>query len=102
MSFMTSIAEAFQEKPGVWAQTKRKSKWKEYLTGYLFASPYIIGAIVFLIVPVCMSLYYCFMDYNLINPAMHWNNFENFSRALQEPDFRRALLNNIYFAALYV
>ena len=99
---MTTIAEAFQEKPGVWAQTKRKSKWKEYLTGYLFASPYIIGAIVFLIIPVCMSLYYCFMDYNLINPAMRWNNFENFLRAFQEPDFTRALLNNVYFAVLYV
>ncbi|TCL65324.1 multiple sugar transport system permease protein [Hydrogenispora ethanolica] len=99
---MQNIDEVFREKPGVWAQTKRKSPWKEYLTGYLFAAPYIIGAIVFFLIPACISLYYCFMDYNLINPAMHWNNFDNFLRAFREREFGHALFNNVYYAALYV
>lgn len=99
---MGNIDEVFREKPGVWAQTQKKSNLKAYLTGYLFVSPYLIGAIVFFIIPAFMSLYYCFMDYNLINPVMHWNNFDNFLRIAREPEFTHALFNSVYYALLYV
>jgi ABC-type sugar transport system permease subunit len=99
---MTNIDDAFREKPGVWAQTRRKSNWKDYLTGYIFASPYIIGVIVLFIIPACMSFYYCFTDYSLINPVMHWNHFDNFLRAFREAEYLHALINNSYYAVLYV
>lgn len=79
----------------------RKAR-KEYLAGYLFTLPYLIGAIAFFILPACMSLFYCFTDYALINPQAHWNNFANFARMLREEEFRRALVNNVYFAVLFV
>ena len=42
---------------------------KEKTAGVVFCLPFIIGFIMFLIVPMGISLYYSFCDYNILFPA---------------------------------
>ena len=50
---------------------------QESTAGYFFAAPFIIGFVVFIVVPMLMSLYFSFCDYNILSPAK-WIGFENF------------------------
>ena len=50
---------------------------QETTAGYFFAAPFIIGFVVFIVVPMLMSLYFSFCDYNILSPAK-WTGFENF------------------------
>jgi multiple sugar transport system permease protein len=51
----------------------------ENLVGYLFISPWLIGFFAFTLIPIAMSLYYAFTDYNFISEA-RWIGFDNFER----------------------
>ena len=42
---------------------------KESSAGVVFCLPFIIGFFVFLLVPMGISLYYSFCDYNILSPA---------------------------------
>ena len=43
---------------------------KESVAGVVFCSPFIIGFLMFMIVPMGISLYYSFCDYNILTPAV--------------------------------
>jgi multiple sugar transport system permease protein len=51
---------------------------KEELAAYLFLSPWIIGFLGFLVVPIGMSLYAAFTNWVIINPPPRWIGLENF------------------------
>jgi multiple sugar transport system permease protein len=51
---------------------------KEELAAYLFISPWLIGFVLFLLVPIAMSLYAAFTEWTIINPPPRWIGFENF------------------------
>src|SRR5215216_847244 len=51
---------------------------KEEIAAYLFLSPWIIGFIVFLLVPIAMSLYAAFTEWTIINPPPRWVGLANF------------------------
>jgi ABC-type sugar transport system permease subunit len=53
---------------------------RETIAAYLFISPWIIGFVVFLIIPIVMSLYASFTRWTLIGPPPLWVGFENFER----------------------
>ncbi len=55
-----------------------KIERKENIAAYLFLSPWIIGLIVFLLVPLGMSLYAAFTQWTIINPPPQWIGFDNF------------------------
>lgn len=63
-------------------KTKRRAltglERKEAVAAYLFLLPWLIGFIVFLIVPIGMSLYAAFTHWTLINPPPRWIGLENF------------------------
>ncbi|MBN1658828.1 MAG: sugar ABC transporter permease [Anaerolineae bacterium] len=46
-----------------------KQRWREAIEGYLFLLPNLLGFLVFMAVPLGMSLYYSFTDYDLLTPA---------------------------------
>jgi multiple sugar transport system permease protein len=75
-------------------------KTKEYLTGYLFASPYIIGLIVLFIIPAAMSFYYSFCDYSVIAPP-EFVGLKNFKKLFSDKEFIEAFKNTIYFVIIY-
>lgn len=68
---------------------------KEELTGWLFASPWIIGFLLFTAAPMLFSVYASFTNYN-ITTAPRWIGLQNYERLLRDPFFFRALGNTLW------
>jgi multiple sugar transport system permease protein len=68
--------------------------------GYFFASPWILGFLIFVVGPALASLYWSFTRYRIGEPIT-WVGFDNYIRLLTEDDrFRIALLNSGYMTLL--
>lgn len=71
---------------------------REARMGYVFILPWLIGALVFLIVPLCQSFYYA-LNKVTINPAgliFQFRGFDNFSEiSMQDPEFLTDLANYV-------
>jgi ABC-type sugar transport system permease subunit len=68
------------------------------LMGYLFIAPFIIGFLVFMVQPLCQSLYMSLCEVNVSNRGftMAWNNFYNYKKAFTiDPDFNRMLSESV-------
>jgi len=52
---------------------------KDNTVGYVFAFPFIFGFLAFAIIPMCVSLYYSFTDFNLIADP-NWIGIKNYTR----------------------
>ena len=65
--------------------------------GYFFTLPFIIGFFMFLVVPMGMSLYYSFCDYNILSPPV-FTGLENFKHMLQDATFFKTLKVTFFFA----
>ncbi|WP_328993176.1 sugar ABC transporter permease [Kribbella sp. NBC_01245] len=75
---------------------------REALWFYLFASPWIIGFIVFLLGPMIASIYISLTDWDSFT-APKWVGLENYTRLLTEdPIFWKALWNTVYYSAISV
>ncbi len=71
-------------------------------SGYLFASPWIVGFLIFVIVPLGLSLYWSFTDYRVTsNESPNWVWFDNYSRLIFEDDgFRASIVNTLFLTAI--
>jgi multiple sugar transport system permease protein len=70
--------------------------------GYLFASPWIVGFLIFVIVPLGFSLYWSFTDYRVISsePA-NWVGLENYAQLIINDDgFRASIINTLFLTAI--
>lgn len=56
---------------------------KEKVAGYVFVMPFIIGLLVFTVIPFFTSLYLAFTDYNVLT-APKWIGLDNFKRMFFE------------------
>lgn len=66
---------------------------------YLFASPWIIGMLVFFIYPAIMSAYYSLTDYNIVSKPV-FVGFKNYIILFtKDPIFIKAILNTLYMVA---
>lgn len=68
----------------------RRNRRMENIAGYLFLSPWLIGLIVFTIIPIFASLYFSFTDYNMLT-APGWVGLDNYSRLFSDPRFIKSL-----------
>ena len=70
--------------------------------GYLFASPWIVGFLIFVIVPMGFSLYWSFTDYRVIsNQPANWVGFDNYTQLiLRDSGFRASIINTLYLTAI--
>lgn len=86
---------------------KRKTKRtnldrKEELYGYLFASPWLIGFLVFMAFPILASLYMSLTNYNMIR-FPKWIGFANYRILLtSDPLFWKSLGNTLYYVVFSV
>jgi multiple sugar transport system permease protein len=71
---------------------------KEEITGWLFASPWIIGFLLFMVGPMLFSLYTSFTEYNIIR-APKWIGLENYSDIFQDQFFYISLKNTLWMVA---
>lgn len=79
---------------------KQKLNSEAYV-GYLFVMPFIIGFLCFLIVPMAISLYYAFCDYDILSPPV-FTGLKNFQKMFSDPTFFQTLGVTFYFAFVSV
>lgn len=64
----------------------RKEAWE----GWLYASPWIIGFLLFTLGPMVFSFLLTFMKWDLVNPV-RWVGFENYTRMFTDSSFWKSL-----------
>lgn len=71
---------------------------------YVYISPAIISALVFIIIPVMVSLYLGFTRYNPVTPlsAAKWVGMENYRNILADPVLWQSLGRSLYFAVFVI
>lgn len=69
--------------------------------GYAWISPWIMGFVAFLLIPMGMSLYYSFTDYPLLEGPL-WVGLDNFAALVRDRDFLVGLKNTLIYVALLV
>lgn len=75
------------------AYSRRERKFAR--AGLLFASPWIIGFLVFTIFPVILAFYYSFTDYNLFNEPV-WIGLKNYNTLFHDKYIGKSALNTLY------
>ncbi|MES9993825.1 MAG: sugar ABC transporter permease [Candidatus Thiodiazotropha sp.] len=69
----------------------------------LLVMPALIGLLLFILIPFSTALVLAFTDLRLGSPlAVSFVGFDQFLHLFNDPDFMRALLNNLLFAAVVV
>lgn len=66
------------------------------LRGLLWVSPWIVGTLVFLAVPVAMSAYYSLTDYSLLEPPVYIGA-DNYRELVSDATFWKALRNTLVY-----
>jgi multiple sugar transport system permease protein len=78
--------------------TRRRQE--EAYAGYFFAAPWIVGFLIFVVVPMLASLYWSFTDYRL-GHALKPVGLENYARLLLEDrEFRGSLVNTLFLTVI--
>jgi len=71
---------------------------RQTLVGLAWVSPWLAGFLLFMIVPVCLTLWYSLTDYPLLEPPL-WVGPDNYQRLLHDDVFWRAIVNTLVYAA---
>lgn len=85
------------------SKLQRKRERRKNLTGYLFASPAILGFLIFTIGPMLFSLGMSFTDYSVTGGA-HFVGLDNYTNMFSgtDPYFYKALKVTAYYVLLSV
>lgn len=83
-----------------WAGASNR-KQDNTFAGYLFAGPWIIGFLIFVIVPLGYSLYWSFTDYRVTdNTPPNWIGLENYAKLITDIGFRSSIVNTLYLTMI--
>lgn len=75
---------------------------KEKNAGVIFCMPFIIGFVVFLVVPMGLSLYYSFCDYDILSPP-EFIGLDNYIKMFTgDSVFWKSFKATVYFALVSV
>jgi ABC-type sugar transport system permease subunit len=74
---------------------------RENRAGLLFALPWLIGLVVFLIGPIVASVLLSFTNWNLISPA-RWVGLENYRDMIHSRDFWQSIKVTLFYASMSV
>ncbi|MDQ1744290.1 MAG: multiple sugar transport system permease protein, partial [Pseudonocardiales bacterium] len=83
------------------APGRSRRNWREIRAAYGFLSPWLIGFAVFTALPMVISLYLSFTDYDQIN-APDYVGAENYRQLISDPKVALALRNTLLYAVMYV
>src|SRR5689334_21525866 len=79
--------------------TKRRIRWSEQVTAYLFLLPALFVFGLFAWFPILKTVLFSFQKVSL-NAESTWIGLTNFERMLKDPQFSIAWQNSISFAML--
>lgn len=74
-----------------------KFLFKDNVAAFVCALPFVIGFLAFLVVPMLMSLYYSFTNFNILSPPT-WAGFDNYIRMWNDRRFWSSVRATFYFA----
>jgi multiple sugar transport system permease protein len=96
-----SVAAGRDPTPSSW---RRRMGSNEKVMGWMFVAPALIGLLIFLFLPMLMTLFVSFRDWSGLRPIGQSNfiGLENYQRLLTQDglvrtDFARAIRNNFYY-----
>ncbi|WP_425824991.1 carbohydrate ABC transporter permease [Streptomyces fractus] len=104
MSALTTKAPApAQHGPGQPPPDERRRRVREkQWPAYVFLSPWMIGAVVLTLVPMAVSLYLSFTDYNLFDPPK-WIGLRNYTDMLtDDPRYWRSVGTTMLYVVVAV
>ncbi len=83
---------------------KKKKSFKQFMgqestAGYIFSLPFIIGFLMFMLVPMVLSLYYSFCKYD-IQSAPQFIGFQNYINIFHDTSFWKAMRVTCYYALI--
>lgn len=91
------MADKTKKKPVNHIQ-KRETRW-----GLLFLSPWLVGFLVFTLLPTLASLVFSFTNYNPIQPdQIRFIGLDNYGRLFTDPFFRQAMAVTVRFVLISV
>lgn len=67
-----------------------KTRTRDTIAFFLFISPWLIGFVVFTIVPMLASLFISFTDWNILTPPV-WSGTKNFQTIFSDPLFYKSI-----------
>jgi multiple sugar transport system permease protein len=75
---------------------------KPHITSYIFISLPLLSAMLFIGIPILVSLYLSFTKYNPVMPlsGAHWVGLENYTEMLQDKVLWQSLGRSLYYVAL--
>ena len=79
---------------------KDKPKKRNY-HGVLFASPWIIGLLLFYAFPLVASIYFSFTTYSILQPG-EFVGLQNYKDLFSDELFWKSVYNTVYFAIVFV
>ncbi|WP_413803575.1 carbohydrate ABC transporter permease [Streptomyces iranensis] len=83
-------------------KSKRRPVRERQWPAYVFLSPWMIGAVVLTLVPMAVSLYLSFTDYNLFDPP-HWVGLRNYEEMLfEDPRYWRSVGTTMLYVVVAV
>jgi multiple sugar transport system permease protein len=82
-------------------QRRRRAAFRRNLEGWLFASPWILGFLIWTLGPMIASFVLAFMDWDLVSPA-RWVGLRNIREMLHDPILIGALKVTTLYAVISV
>jgi multiple sugar transport system permease protein len=83
----------------------RRRKHSENLPGYAFLSPWLVGLLAITAIPMLLSLYLSFTDYDVLTPLSeaNWVGWANYERMFTaDPSYWHAVQVTLTFALVAV
>jgi multiple sugar transport system permease protein len=96
---MAQAASATTIKKGTF--TARERQIQENVAGYLFIGPWIVCFFAFSIIPIVVSLYLSFTDYDILGSPV-FSGLKNFRRMINDELFWKALQVTFFYAFVSV
>jgi len=93
--------------PGIPAKRRgsRRGRRSEAVAGYVFLSPWLLGLMAVTAVPMLLSLYISFTNYDILSPLseVEWVGLENYKRMFtNDPSYWRSVTVTVSFALIAV
>ncbi|KQV93671.1 sugar ABC transporter permease [Streptomyces sp. Root369] len=99
---MTTTAIPTGEKRAAAPTTRRRTKRERQGAAWVFLSPWVLGASVLTLLPMAVSLYLSFTDYNLFDPP-HWVGLRNYTQMFTEdPRYWRSVTTTLMYVVIAV
>jgi multiple sugar transport system permease protein len=99
---MTTTAIPTGEKRATAPTTRRRTKRERQGAAWVFLSPWVLGAAVLTLLPMAVSLYLSFTDYDLFNPPQ-WVGLRNYTQMFTEdPRYWRSVVATLTYVVIAV